>query len=72
MKIRWSAVASFVFLAATLAGGEASAQSGVTYGRVTAVRQVDIHNPGAQAAGTLVGGALREYRVHRHRHHHHR
>lgn len=58
MRIRWSAVVSFAILAANLAGVEASAQTSVTYGRVTAVRQVDLHNPGAQAAGTLVGGAL--------------
>ncbi len=32
--------------------------STVTYGRITAVRQVNIQNEGAQAAGTLVGGAL--------------
>jgi outer membrane lipoprotein SlyB len=38
--------------------GEATAQTTVNYGRITAVRQVDIQNPGAQSAGTIVGGAL--------------
>jgi outer membrane lipoprotein SlyB len=57
MKMRLSAFASIAVLAA-LAAGEAVAQTSVTYGRVTAVRQVDLHNQGAQAAGTLVGGAL--------------
>lgn len=30
----------------------------VEFGRITAARQVDISNPGAQTAGTLVGGTL--------------
>jgi hypothetical protein len=55
--MRRSLIAS-IAVAAALVGGVAQAQVSVTYGRVTAVRQVNIHNPGAQAAGTLVGGAL--------------
>jgi outer membrane lipoprotein SlyB len=57
MNMRRSAIGSIAVLA-VLVSGEVSAQVNVTYGRVTAVRQVDIHNPGAQAAGTVVGGAL--------------
>jgi outer membrane lipoprotein SlyB len=57
MNGRWTAVGSIALLAA-LFGSVANAQVNVSYGRVTAVRQVDIHNPGAQAAGTLIGGAL--------------
>ena len=35
-----------------------SAASTVTYGRITAVSQVNLANRGAQTAGALVGGAL--------------
>jgi outer membrane lipoprotein SlyB len=45
-------------LATVFVAGEATAQTTVTYGRITAVRQVNIENQGAQAAGTIVGGAL--------------
>jgi outer membrane lipoprotein SlyB len=58
MKMRWSLVGSIALLGAVLVAGEAVAQTTVTYGRITAVRQVDIQNQGAQAAGTIVGGAL--------------
>jgi outer membrane lipoprotein SlyB len=58
VNMRWKAVGSMLVLAAAFVASEASAQTSVTYGRVTAVRQVDLHNQGAQAAGTLVGGAL--------------
>jgi outer membrane lipoprotein SlyB len=58
MKTRWSLVASIALLGAAFVAGEAAAQTTVTYGRITAVRQVDIQNPGAQSAGTIVGGAL--------------
>jgi outer membrane lipoprotein SlyB len=36
--------------------GDAVAQSRVSYGRITAVRQVELQNPDASAAGALVGG----------------
>jgi outer membrane lipoprotein SlyB len=36
--------------------GDAVAQSRVSYGRITAVRQVELQNPDARAAGTVVGG----------------
>jgi outer membrane lipoprotein SlyB len=58
MNMRWNLIGSIVLLGAVLAAGEANAQSTVTHGRITAVRQVNIENQGAQAAGTLVGGAL--------------
>ena len=58
MNMRWSLVGSIALLGAVLVAGEANAQTTVTYGRITAVRQVDIQNQGAQAAGTIVGGAL--------------
>ena len=58
MNMRWSLVGSIALLGAVLVAGEANAQTTVTYGRITAVRQVNIQNEGAQAAGTLVGGAL--------------
>jgi outer membrane lipoprotein SlyB len=58
MNTRWNLLGSIVLLGAVLAAGEANAQTTVTYGRITAVRQVDIQNQGARSAGTLVGGAL--------------
>jgi outer membrane lipoprotein SlyB len=45
-------------LTTVFVAGEATAQTTVTHGRITAVRQVNIENQGAQAAGTIVGGAL--------------
>ena len=58
MSMRWSVIGSVALLGAFLLAGEASAQTTVTHGRITAVRQVNIENQGATAAGTLVGGAL--------------
>jgi outer membrane lipoprotein SlyB len=58
MNMRWSLVGSIALLGTVLVAGEANATTTVTYGRITAVRQVDIQNQGAQTAGTLVGGAL--------------
>jgi outer membrane lipoprotein SlyB len=58
MNTRWRIVGSIALLGAVFAAAEVSAQTTVTYGRITAVRQVDIQNQGAQAAGTLIGGAL--------------
>jgi outer membrane lipoprotein SlyB len=58
MKSRWQVVASVAVLGTALLALEAVAATTVTYGRITAVRQVNIENQGAQAAGTLVGGAL--------------
>lgn len=51
-------IGSLVLLGAVFVAGEAVAQTTVTYGRITAVRQVDIQNPGANAAGAMLGGAL--------------
>jgi outer membrane lipoprotein SlyB len=58
MKSRWHVFASVAALGAALFAVEAVAATTVTYGRITAVRQVNIENQGAQAAGTLIGGAL--------------
>jgi outer membrane lipoprotein SlyB len=58
MKMRWNLIGSVALLGAVLVAGEVNAQTTVTYGRITAVRQVDIQNQGANAAGTIVGGAL--------------
>jgi outer membrane lipoprotein SlyB len=58
MKSRWQVLASAAVLGTALFALEASATTTITYGRITAVRQVNIQNEGAQAAGTLVGGAL--------------
>jgi outer membrane lipoprotein SlyB len=58
MNMRWNLAGSIALLGMVLMAGEANAQTTVTYGRITAVRQVDIQNQGAQAAGTIIGGAL--------------
>jgi outer membrane lipoprotein SlyB len=58
MNMRWSIVGSIALMGIALVASEANAQTTVSYGRITAVRQVNIQNEGAQAAGTLVGGAL--------------
>ena len=58
MNLRWSVFGSIALLGAVLMAGEANAQTTVSYGRITAVRQVNIQNQGAQSAGSLVGGAL--------------
>jgi outer membrane lipoprotein SlyB len=57
MNKRWNVGVAIALLAA-FGAAEAVAQTTVTYGRITAVRQVDIQNQNAQAAGTLIGGAL--------------
>jgi outer membrane lipoprotein SlyB len=58
MKTRRKVSASVALLGTLLVGGVAHAQMNVSYGRITAVRVVELQNQGAQAAGTLVGGAL--------------
>ena len=58
MKSRLQVLASVAVLGTAFFALEAVATTTVTYGRITAVRQVNIQNEGAQAAGTLVGGAL--------------
>ena len=58
MNFRWKALASVAVLGVTLVAADAMARSQISYGRITAVRQVNIENQGAQTAGTLVGGAL--------------
>jgi outer membrane lipoprotein SlyB len=48
---------SIAVLGCTLIAGEALAQAtSINYGRITAVRQVELQNPDAQAAGALLGG----------------
>lgn len=58
MTFRVTTIVSTALLGVALFAADASAQTTVSYGRITAVRQVNIENQGAQAAGTLVGGAL--------------
>jgi len=59
MSIRWSTFASVALLGTGLLAASAFAQSSViNYGRITAVRQVDLQNQGAQTTGALVGGLL--------------
>ncbi len=59
MNVRWSSFASIALLGTGLLAGTAFAQTSViSYGRITAVRQVDLQNQGAQATGAMVGGLL--------------
>jgi outer membrane lipoprotein SlyB len=58
MKSRWNMLGAVALLGLSFVATEAVAQTNVTHGRITAVRQVNIENPGANAAGTIVGGAL--------------
>lgn len=58
MKLRRSILGSMAVLGTVMMTTVAVASSTVSYGRITAVRQVSIDNQGAQAAGTLIGGAL--------------
>lgn len=53
---RWIGCVGAVALA--FGSSSAWAQSTVSYGRITAVQRVTQQNAGAQAAGTIVGGAL--------------
>ena len=57
MKMKLGVFASVVLLGATVVASDALAQSTrINYGRITAVRQVELQNDGAQAAGAMVGG----------------
>lgn len=57
MGFRWNKLASAGVLAGVLLAGSAFAQTSViSYGRITAVRQVELQNQGAQTTGALVGG----------------
>jgi outer membrane lipoprotein SlyB len=58
MSIRRGAFATILVMGSIGLAGVAEAQSRVSYGRITAVQQVDIRNQGAQTGGALVGGAL--------------
>ena len=58
MNLRWRILGSIAMLGCVVMATDAIAQSRIDYGRITAVRQVNLENQGAQAAGTLVGGAL--------------
>lgn len=56
MKMYPSALASVIMLGAMVVTGDVLAQSSVSYGRITAVRRVELQNQGSQAAGTMIGG----------------
>jgi outer membrane lipoprotein SlyB len=57
MRMNWTVFSSVVLLAATVVASDALAQSSrVSYGRITAVRQVELQNQDARAAGAMVGG----------------
>jgi outer membrane lipoprotein SlyB len=58
MNLRWRILGSIAMLGCVVTATDAIAQTRIDYGRITAVRQVNLQNQGAQAAGTLVGGAL--------------
>jgi outer membrane lipoprotein SlyB len=55
--MRYTMLAAIGLLGGALCAEQVLAQSSsVTYGRITAVRQVELQNQGAQAAGALIGG----------------
>jgi len=57
MNMSFGACAFVVALGASLVASDALAQhSRINYGRITAVRQVDLENTDARAAGAVVGG----------------
>jgi outer membrane lipoprotein SlyB len=57
MKMHWGIFTSVVLLGATVVASDVLAQSSrVNYGRITAVRQVELQNQDARAAGAMVGG----------------
>jgi outer membrane lipoprotein SlyB len=58
MKLRVNTAALAALAIGMLTGVQAHAQSSVTFGRVTNIRQVQVEDPSSRAAGTLVGGAL--------------
>ncbi len=58
MKLRVNKPALAALAIGMLVAIQAYAQSSVTFGRITNVQQVQVEDPGARAAGTLVGGAL--------------
>ena len=58
MNLRWRILGSIAMLGCVVMATDAIAQSRIDYGRITAVRQVNVQNQGAQTAGTLVGGLI--------------
>lgn len=58
MKRREKRFGFALVLAGSLLAMQAHAQSSVSFGRITAVRQVQVEDESARAAGTLVGGAI--------------
>jgi len=57
MKMHWTLFTSVVLLGTAVVASDALAQSSrVSYGRITAVRQVELQNEGAQATGAMLGG----------------
>jgi outer membrane lipoprotein SlyB len=58
MNQRSNIVRSLALLGVFVLVAQESVASTVTYGRITAVSQVNLANRGAQTAGALVGGAL--------------
>ena len=57
MKVTRNMLAAGV-VATLMLSADAMARTTVEFGRITAVRTVDVQSGGAQAAGTLVGGTL--------------
>lgn len=48
----------YALVGSMLATSAAVAQTGVNYGKITAVKPVTVENPGAQGAGALIGGTI--------------
>jgi outer membrane lipoprotein SlyB len=57
MRTPWHIIPAVALLGFGIVATEAQAQrTNVSYGRITAVRQVDLQDQGSQAAGALIGG----------------
>ena len=57
MRNRWNIISAVALLGSSIVATDVLAQSTtVNYGRITAVRQVELQNQGAQTAGTVIGG----------------
>ena len=57
-RARPSRLRPIVMAAALVASFPLSANTSVSYGKITAVKTVKVENPSAQAAGALVGGVI--------------
>lgn len=56
MRKHWNTITAVALMGSAFVVVDAVAQTTVSYGRITAVRQVDLQNQSARTTGALVGG----------------